>query len=495
MKHNKLTDALNEISDDYIDQASRKYPRRHRFPWVGAVAAVLVLALGIGFAGQPAAEKNDAAPQDMMQEEIAYSRHEDYLLAEPTYPEMLPYPHYTGAADEAVLDSWDAYLSQKRQLHDQPEGYADNLQAYFSALIPKVLSGHEGENVSCSPVNLYMALAMLAETTGAESRQQLLDLLRAKDIEALRRQAGQVFNAHYYNDGLTTSVLGTSLWLHEDVSYNEATVKQLAESYYASVFRGKLGTEPMNQALQSWLNEHTGGLLQDQVKNVELSPNSNLAIATTILYQVQWIDEFQEKNNTQAVFHGVDGDTTETFMNRQLTYGPYYWSDNFGAVYLSLEDGSRMWLLLPDEGFAPEEILEEAGAFFAQKPYAYDSGFENQKDVIVNLSLPKFDIASDMDLVDKLKELGVTDIFDAQAADFSPLILLEDGGFVDKVQHATRVSIDEKGVTAAAFTVIDRCGAGMPPQEEIDFTLDRPFAFYIESQDGLPLFAGVVNEP
>ena len=29
----------------------------------------------------------------------------------------------------------------------------------------------------------------------------------------------------------------------------------------------------------------------------------------------------------------------------------------------------------------------------------------------------------------------------------------------------------------------------------MDFVLDRPFAFVIESQDGLPLFAGIVNEP
>jgi hypothetical protein len=29
----------------------------------------------------------------------------------------------------------------------------------------------------------------------------------------------------------------------------------------------------------------------------------------------------------------------------------------------------------------------------------------------------------------------------------------------------------------------------------MDFTLDRPFLFCVESRDGLPLFAGIVNEP
>ena len=35
----------------------------------------------------------------------------------------------------------------------------------------------------------------------------------------------------------------------------------------------------------------------------------------------------------------------------------------------------------------------------------------------------------------------------------------------------------------------------MPPDEEIDFILDKPFLFAITGYDGLPLFVGVVNQP
>jgi serine protease inhibitor len=33
-----------------------------------------------------------------------------------------------------------------------------------------------------------------------------------------------------------------------------------------------------------------------------------------------------------------------------------------------------------------------------------------------------------------------------------------------------------------------------PPDDEIDFILDRPF-FFVITRSNLPLFAGVVNEP
>jgi serine protease inhibitor len=39
------------------------------------------------------------------------------------------------------------------------------------------------------------------------------------------------------------------------------------------------------------------------------------------------------------------------------------------------------------------------------------------------------------------------------------------------------------------------CGAARPPEDEIDFILDRPFLFLITSRDNLPLFAGVVENP
>lgn len=44
-------------------------------------------------------------------------------------------------------------------------------------------------------------------------------------------------------------------------------------------------------------------------------------------------------------------------------------------------------------------------------------------------------------------------------------------------------------------TVMMMAGAAAPPEEEMDFVLDRPFLFAITGYDGLPLFVGVVNQP
>lgn len=495
MKYDKLSDALSQIRDAHILEAIT-YKKRRLPQWVYPVAAVLALAILAGALWTPAKPKDPQAPTtniihvDSSHVPIDHSIQLQYLVAEAQYPQLCGYPLKTGDGD-----GYSDWREDQLAMHTQPEGYADSLAPFWENLSTQLLADGEGNNMVCSPVNIYMALAMLAEITDGESRQQILDVLGADSIESLRQQAKDVWQGHYNDDGLSTSILANSLWLEENYGFNQETADFLAENYYASVFQGDLGTAEMNAVLQAWLDEQTGGLLKEQVSKIGLDPMTVLALASTVYYKVQWVDEFQESKNTEDTFRTPAGNRNQIFMNRTLSYGPYYWSDNFGAVALSLEDGSTMWLVLPDEGVTPESIASEFYRFLAQEPNHFNSGYQNQKDVQVNLSVPKFDATAELELANALQAMGIRDVFSETNADFSPILSEDDGGFISNVRHAARVAIDEKGVTAAAFTVIDRCGAAMPPEEEIDFVLDRPFLFCVESQDGLPLFAGVVNYP
>ena len=66
--------------------------------------------------------------------------------------------------------------------------------------------------------------------------------------------------------------------------------------------------------------------------------------------------------------------------------------------------------------------------------------------------------------------------------------------YIDKASHGVRVSIDEEGVTGAAYTEIGLLAGATLPKEEIDFVVDRPFVFVVTGADNLPLFVGVVNQ-
>jgi len=173
----------------------------------------------------------------------------------------------------------------------------------------------------------------------------------------------------------------------------------------------------------------------------------------------------------------------------------YYWGGRFAAVSQSFKQGGAMWFLLPDEGVTPEELLadgETAQFLFSTEKYDW----EQQKFLYVNKAIPKFDVSSQIDLREGLKALGVTHIFDPAVSDFTPMTTAVAGPItLSQADHAARVVIDEEGCTATAFTVLAGAGAAAPPDEEVDFVLDRPFLFCITGDSGLPLFIGVVNCP
>lgn len=419
-------------------------------------------------------------------------------VAEPSYPEMAPYPDeskfihpVSGEFDsDAFSTVYDAWRKDQLRQRDVPPGYADNLTDYFLSCIPCFLQDN-GSNQAVSPLNVYTTLAMLAEITDGSSRQEILNLLQSDSLDDLRHQASLVWNAHYCADGASSCVLANSLWLDSHLVFQQTAVNLLAEHYFSSVFQADLGSEESNRMLRDWLNKQTGGLLTEQAENLSLDSQTALALASTLYYRAKWVNTFQSAGNSDSVFHSPDGDQAVTFMNQELCYGPYYWGTDFGAVSLSLEDGSQMWLILPDEGLTPGDILESGQAL--QLALGGWMETECKKSLRVNLSLPKFDAGSDLRLDDAFKKLGIASVFGEQA-DFSP-ILPGQTAWLDAINHAARVKIDEEGVEAAAYTVMSVCGAGMPPEDEMDFVLDRPFLFLITSRDNLPLFAGIVNAP
>ena len=409
------------------------------------------------------------------------------LLAQPTYPIMVQCPgkdmNPYSAEYQQLLHQWEL---GKRQQYDQPAGYADSLTEFWYRSMAQFLSGNG--NRAFSPANAYLALAMLAETTGGNTRQQILDLLGASSIEALRIQVAHLWNAQYCDDGETTSLLANSLWLDDSYNFTDAIIQRLSENYFASVYNGDLGSGEMNNLLKDWINTQTGGLLKEQTDNLEMPANTVFALCSTLYYTAGWRNTFDESRTADAIFHGTAGDIATAFMNDTMT-GTYYWGSNFGAVRLALTKG-YMWLILPDEGYTVEDILnEDEYLSMALDP----NRWKNQKEIILNLSLPKFDISTQSDLIEGFKELGITDVFQSGIADFSPMTNA-DSPYVSQVDHAVRVAIDEEGAMAAAYTVILVApGSPPPPADEMDFVLDRPFLFMVT--DDVPLFAGVVEQP
>ena len=397
---------------------------------------------------------------------------------------------------EAAPVSTDIPAEDYEAVRDAAGGLTDQL-AYEGT---RVLAGDDTENHIWSPVNVSLALAMLAESAGGSSRQEILDALDVASIEDLRKDMDLLWPVLSYDNNHPeedwdggTCLPANSLWMSssEDVSYNSDVLQSLAETYHASAYTGEMGSEPYNKMLQDWLNEQTQGLLADAAGNASFDPRTVMGLVSTIYYHANWAEVFDEEETAEDAFYAKEGESTARYMTRQF-WGDYYRGEHFGAVSLGLVDDNIYWILLPDEGYEVADILSDPAYLDLIK-----GGTEGER-ADITLKLPKYDITADTDLKEMLQTIGIAQVFDEIGADFSPLFGEGSQTFLSKAEHAARMQADEKGVTAAAYTMfgIEAAGVEETPQQQIDFICDHPFVFAVTDRSlGLVMFEGVVNRP
>lgn len=361
-------------------------------------------------------------------------------------------------------------------------------------------------NTVCSPLSIYLALSMLADCTADASQQQLLTLLEAEDTESLKQEAQRLYRQYNFQkmldeDGAPKdekdpdkaqliSKVSDALFVNQDAGLKKKALKDIEKDFNADVYSGVPGTAEFDKVFRDWLNEATNNLLQEQADGMSLDPDTVLALASAIYYKAPWVNSFSEYETAKETFHSPDGDIEVDMMHEQESM-LYAAKDAFTAVALDLHDGSTCWIILPKEGRNPSDLKEDEQLYELLESGSESDNVTWQE---VSLSLPKMDITSEMSLVDGLQSLGITDVFEAGTADFTPLSD-SDNIFVSEIQHDAGFTADEDGVEAAAFTVVMMEATSIEEQEPIEFTVDRPFLFAVTGMDGTILFGGSAADP
>ena len=346
----------------------------------------------------------------------------------------------------------------------------------------------EGENTVYSPISLYMALGMVTELTEGQTKRQVTDLLGVSDSESLRQWTKALWRQLYHDEKDSALWLGNAAFLNETMSFHKEPLEILAKDYYASSYGLPMGTGEADKAIAAWLNRQTNDLLADDTGAIETKKRDLLRLYNTIYYKAAWQDEFFEGATEEDIFTAADGTEQKTdFMHIAIEGAPVARGEGYRRASLYLKDGGEMTFYLPDEGVTVEALLQRENFLGERLPV-------DDHVVRVYWSVPKFDLHDSLELNGVLQALGITDAFDMAGADFSPLSEMEQPVYVESVNQAARVKIDEEGIEAAAYTEVDvNCGDA-PPQEltEEEMDLDRPFLFVIW-KDGAPLFMGTVQ--
>ena len=138
-----------------------------------AAACAFSLAACAAAPDTPAAEEQPDCISDPTTQQLAAP----VEAAMAQYPNEAKYTASNGNFDSEKYDEdWDAWWeSYQEKTADMTDPAA--MTHWFTTSIPALMQDAGKENRVCSPLNIYMALSMLAAVTDGQTRQQILDAL------------------------------------------------------------------------------------------------------------------------------------------------------------------------------------------------------------------------------------------------------------------------------------------------------------------------------
>lgn len=433
-------------------------------PFISVASAAAIMATGCVFVG---------------------SQHPKNMSTDPRQPVIIHGD--VPSADEDIIEKTIPPMNQN-EVTQNLDGIKNGVVKFNQKTIPSVLSGSNG-NAIYAPVCMYQAASILAGASTGDTQEQLVNFLETDDLDAQQKGAQTLLMLNSANADSTVS-LANSLWIDKKFQPNKDALTQLSRNYNALIYTGDVSSDKAQNAMRTWVDNKSNGMLDPS--NLALNPDA-LTVASLIYTDVKWAEPFEEKETKNETFHLKKQDVKIPMMHQSYPDSYVYYGDSFSEFSIGMQGGSMVFFL-PDEGKTTDDVLNSKD--FA----AYLESEDNLKPSelsMVNLTLPKFELQTIIDLSGMLNKFGVTDMFRPDTADFSPVI---DGEniYVGDMSNITKFMIDEKGMVASSM-VSDVMLIGAAPMEKpkvIDFTLDRPFVFVVYGDaSNLPFFAGVITNP
>ena len=338
------------------------------------------------------------------------------------------------------------------------------------------------KNALVSPLSVLSALAMAENGADGETLAQMERVtgMGADELTDLLQAYGTLVD-----DGPLS--VANSIWLRDSdgLSVEDDFLETCGGRLGAQVFSAPFDDSTVAD-VNAWVSEKTNEMIPEMLN--QISDDAQVLLVNALAFEGGWEDPFDSALVSPDTFTCEDGTEQDvtmmhsaegSYLEGELATGfvkPYEGYDYAFVGLLPAEGVSVGELLASLDGDALEELLTPVAGAGAE------------------IGLPKFTASYEAELADALRELGMTDAFDAELADFSRMGSSEQGPlYVGGVLHKTFVDVNEEGTRAAAATTVSMDGAAAPggPVEYHEVILDRPFVYLIvDLRCDLPVFIG-----
>lgn len=355
-----------------------------------------------------------------------------------------------------------------------------------------------------SPSSVLVALSMLADGATGASLTRIDEVLgsagqdRRDAVSALRaslgRAEGDPATAHA-EDLPSSPVVHQACQLVVDQKWTPQPefVSRLAGIYGADSLVADLSSTQGLAPLHSWVDEHSGGLVQKSA--ITPDPGAILVFQDAITLAAAWRHPFRAVAGALAPFVLGSGAVVDVPAMTVLNTFAYAEHAGWCAVRLPYRAGPERGLhtdvFLPPQG---TDVCRPSAAALTHLVSALDAAGPTS----VQLTMAKVSLTATVDLEDTLRAVGLGHLWEPATAGLTGILVENEPISLAQAVQQSVLRLDERGTRAAAVTelLVGRTGAAVPVVADVEVVVDRPFVLAVtDSVTGWPLFLAGVTDP
>ncbi|KAK2505800.1 hypothetical protein MC885_004012 [Smutsia gigantea] len=360
------------------------------------------------------------------------------------------------------------------------------LNAKFAFTLYRALKeqAHPLENIFIAPVGISTAMGMMSLGLQGETHKQVHSVLHFKDFvnasskyeimtihNLFRKLTHRLFRRNF---GYTLRSVN-DLYVQKQFPILEDFKTKVREYYFAEAQEANFSDPAFISKANHHILKLTKGLIKDALENID--PATQMMILNCIYFKVEMTHNHNFRLNEREVVKVAMMQTKGNFLaanDQEL---------DCDVLQLEYVGGISMLTVVPHKLSGMKTLETQL------TPQVVERWQKSMTNRTREVLLPKFKLEKNYNLVEALKSMGVTALFDTN----SNMVGISDHRItIDLFKHQGTITVNEEGTQAAAVTTV----GFMPLSTQVRFTVDRPFLFLIyEHRTSCLLFMGRVANP
>nr|XP_055023368.1 heparin cofactor 2 [Misgurnus anguillicaudatus] len=351
---------------------------------------------------------------------------------------------------------------------------------------------NQTDNILLAPVGISIAMGMMALGVGPTGHEQLFQTLGFEEFvnasahydnttvhKLFRKLTHRLFRRNF---GYTLRSVN-DLYVKRNVQLQDGFRGDVKTYYYAEPqsvdFSDPAFLVKANQRIQ----KITKGLIKEPLKSVD--PNMVVMLLNYLYFKGTWEQKFPKELTHYRNFRV--NEKTQVRVPMMQNKGSYLAAAdhelNCDVLQLPYAGNISMLIAVPQKLSGMRSLEQEIS------PTLINKWLNNMTNRTREVVFPRFKLEQGYDLIEHLKEMGLTDLF-TEKSDFSPMT--SEKVNINWFKHQGTITVNEEGTEAAAMTHV----GFMPLSTQTRFVVDRPFLFLIyEHRTGCVVFMGRVVDP